>query len=161
MKKSVKSFLIALIAIIIVVSALVLVKIRIDRKNKVGTVSSSTNLSTLFNEKQSSKYFMEEKKNAYNARAIEAESKDYFTLFIESNIFEGEKQIKINYDSGKYILNTANPIVENVEIKKDDRYNSFEISIASLSNYSIVFIKKDVNSEVAVDDISIEEIINN
>ena len=64
------------------------------------------------------KYAVDIKREDYSARILEVENKEYVTLYIETNIFENEKEILIKYDNAKYILNTDNILLEDVEISK-------------------------------------------
>ena len=111
-------------------------------------------------EEQPSKYIMEEKAESYEAMLEEAESKDFITLFIQTNIFENTKKIKVNYNSKKLLLNTANPFLENVEISKagEDGFKSFEIDINPLENYNMIFIKKAKDSKIEKEDVILKEI---
>lgn len=102
------------------------------------------------------KYVKEQTNEKFSLRILEADNKEYVTLFIETNIFENEEIIQISYNSEKYILNTANPILENAEIEKGNEINKFSISVSSLENYSIIFIKKDSKNIVDKNDIVVE-----
>lgn len=102
------------------------------------------------------KYVKEQTNEKFSLRILEADNKEYVTLFIETNIFENEEIIQISYNNEKYILNTANPILENVEIEKGNEINKFSISVSSLENYSIIFIKKDSKNIVDKNDIVVE-----
>lgn len=102
------------------------------------------------------KYVKEQTKEKFSLRILEADNKEYVTLFIETNIFENEEIIQISYNNEKYILNTANPILENAEIEKGNEINKFSISVSSLENYSIIFIKKDSKNIVDKNDIVVE-----
>ena len=102
------------------------------------------------------KYVKEQTNEKFSLRILEADNKEYVTLFIETNIFENEETIQISYNNEKYILNTANPILENAEIEKGNEINKFSISVSSLENYSIIFIKKDSKNIVDKNDIVVE-----
>lgn len=101
-------------------------------------------------------YIMEEKKEEYSARTLESATKDYMTLFIETNIFEGEKTFRITYDRTKYTLETASPLLENVKIEKGENTNSFVLNLQPLENYSIILIKKDLNVVAEKEDVVIQ-----
>ena len=109
-------------------------------------------------EEEKSKYAMEQKNDMYNVRVLEADNKEYVTLYIETNLFENEKEVLIKYDNSKYILNTANIFLENVELEKGETTNAFRFKLSQLTNYSILFIKKSIENEVETTDITIENI---
>ena len=104
------------------------------------------------------KYAVDIKREDYSARILEAENNEYVTLYIETNIFENEKEVLIKYDNAKYILNTANILLENVEISKTGNINSFKLKISQRTNYNISFIKKAKENIVEVSDIVVENI---
>lgn len=126
--------------------------------NKEKNNEGNGNLANIQQEEQG-KYIKEDKQEELNMRLLESESKDYVTLLIETNIFEGEKPYKIQYNNQKYILNTANPLLDNVEIEKTNKISSFELKLEELQNYSIIFIKKDPKSSTKKEDIKISPVV--
>ena len=112
------------------------------------------------NTEVSGEYIIEQKNDSYEAMLEESESKDFATLFIQTNIFENSKKLKIKYNSTKLLLNTANPLLESIEIEKADEngFKSFEVDINPLENYNIIFIKKSLNSAIIKEDVILSEI---
>lgn len=106
-------------------------------------------------EEMSGKYIMEEFKEEYSARLLESENKEYVTLYVETNVIESGESISIDYNNEKLLLNTANPLLENIKIERKDNISTFSIDIEALQNYSIVFIKKDVKSKIKNEDIKL------
>lgn len=112
------------------------------------------------NTEVSGEYIIEQKNDSYEAMLEESESKDFATLFIQTNIFENSKKLKIKYNSNKLLLNTANPLLEGIEIGKVDEngFKSFEVDINPLKNYNIIFIKKASNDMITKEDVILSEI---
>lgn len=106
-------------------------------------------------EQVSSKYIMEKKTERYSSRVLESENKDFVTLFVETNIVESGDKVSINYNNEKLLLNTANPILENIIIDRSVNSSTFELDLESLKNYGIIFIKKVPTSVISKVDINI------
>lgn len=95
----------------------------------------------------------------FQGRVLESDTKEYLTLFLETKLFEGQKEVSISYDSSYYILNKANPLVSNVNILSGDKTTkSFEILVEPINNYSINFIKKDLKHEPSSGDFDVSSI---
>ena len=101
------------------------------------------------------KYIMENVYEKYNVRLLESENREFVTLYIETNVLESGEKVSIGYNNDKLLLNTANPELENIEIKKDANINEFELKLESVKNYGIIFIKKDLSSKVNREDVKI------
>lgn len=142
-----------IILIVVALISLFLVGLYFTKDNEIDYPQNDVTI-----EEEKSKYAMEQKNDIYNVRVLESDNKEYVTLYIETNIFENEKEVLIKYDNSKYILNTANIFLQNVEIEKGDTINSFKFKLSQLTNYSMLFIKKSLANEVEVNDIAIENI---
>ena len=101
---------------------------------------------------------LEQKEDVFSSKIIESDNKEYVTLVIESNLFEGTKKLQIVYDNEKFILNTTTPIFKDVSIIKEGNKSSFEIQVNQLDNESFIFTKKGKNIEVKSEDIVIKVI---
>lgn len=149
MKKKVAA--IAIVSLIIVL--LVLIGVGMWNTNK--TQNENVNTDSVINEQTEKTYVQEFKTNEYSARVLESDNKEYLTLYIETNMFDNSKVVNVSYDFEKYMLDTANPLVANVERKENAGTKSFELELESLKTYMINFVKKNSNNMPAIDDISV------
>ncbi len=101
---------------------------------------------------------LEQKENEFSSKIIESDNKEYVTLIVGANLFEGTKTLQIVYDNAKNILNTTNPILKDVSVIKEGNKSSFEIQVNQLENESFIFTKKGKNIEVKSEDIVIKVI---
>lgn len=141
--KNKKGILITLIIMLAVILILVFCK---GCKRDVDL--ENPNLNNIDNVEANS-YVMEFETEKYEGRILESETKEYITLFVETKLFEEKEKIEIIYDSEKYILDRANPIVNNllpeaVEGVENRKY--FHVELEPITNYSIDFIKKNPQS---------------
>lgn len=142
--KNKKEILITLIIMLTVILILVFCK-SCERDMELDN-SNSNNIDNV----EVNPYVMEFETEKYEGRVLESETKEYITLFIETKLFEEKEKIEITYDSEKYILDRANPIVgnllpESVEGAQNRKY--FHVELEPITNYSIDFIKKNPQSE--------------
>ena len=98
---------------------------------------------------------LDKQNEKYNMKIVESNNKEYVMLVVETNLFDGSEKLTIEYDNNKYLLNTANPLLENVEIQKGKSTNVFKVNVESLENYTIIFIKKAIQQNVEAKDIVI------
>ena len=152
---------IAIIALLAVIS-FNLIKIKKQNDENARNIQNSipSNIENVEDTQIISKYLKEEKLGVYNYRILESENKDYLTLFIEANVFEEARKIKITYNSSKLILDTGSPLLDKVginSIEEDSSKKYIEIDLNSLDNYSIMFAKINSKKEITADDIVVEE----
>jgi hypothetical protein len=104
-------------------------------------------------------YVEEFETEKYAGRILEAETKEYITLFVETKLFEGKEKVDITYDSEKYMLDRANPLVENILPEPLEGYENkkyFKIELEPITNYSVDFIKKNPKSVPNAEDIDVK-----
>lgn len=143
---------ILLIVIFIILILVLAIGINYWMKIKNNLPTENTNI---VSGETSGKYITEEIKEKYSMRILESENKEYATLYIETNIIESGEKVSIDYNNEKFLLNTANPLLENIEIKRNNNISTINIEIEKLQNYSITFIKKDVKSKIEKADIKV------
>lgn len=146
-----KVLIVILVAILILIS--VFACVIFWPKEEINNVSQG---SLQGNEEPESKYVMEENNEKYSARILEAENKDFATLYIETNITESGDKISVSYNNEKFLLNTANPDLEDIEIIRKEKVSTFDLEVETLKNYGIIFIKKNPKSIVVKEDIVIK-----
>ncbi len=147
MKKKVAGIVIAVLIILVLV--IVGIKIASNNSNEIVNPNSG-------DEQTERVYISEFSGDGYTARLLESENKDYLSLFVETEMFEGTKQVQISYDSEKYILDTANPVFDNTEIMDDEKIKSFEIEVEALKTYTLNLIKRNSNIVASADDVVVK-----
>lgn len=151
-----KTVIVLIIGIILIISTLLLIS-AFEKYFPKPDASDAFIDADIFvtTEQFSSKYIMEKNTEKYSARVLESENKDFVTLFVETNIVESGDKVSINYNNEKLLLNTANPILENIIIDRSENSSTFELDLESLKNYGIIFIKKVPTSVISKVDINI------
>lgn len=91
------------------------------------------------------KLFAKSQGNGYEA-TISEENNQYVDLVI--NTQKENKNITINYDNSKLMLDTTNTAIQDSAIIKGDTTNSININLKSNSEYNIGFIKKNADSTI-------------
>lgn len=150
--KNKKGILITLIIMLVVILILVFCK-GCKRDGDLETPSSN-NIDNV----EVNPYVMEFETEKYEGRVLESETKEYITVFLETKLFEGKEKVEITYDSEKYILDRANPIVGNLlpeDVEGAQNRKVFHVELEPITNYSIDFIKKNPQSVATKADVEL------
>ena len=147
MKKKIAGVVIAILIILVLV--IVGIMIAPKKQNEIANSNSG-------DEQVERVYINQFSGDGYTARLLESDNKDYLSLFVETEMFDGTKQIEISYDSGKYILDTANPVLENIEITENTELKSFDIEVDALKTYTLSLIKRNANVVANADDVVVK-----
>ena len=93
--------------------------------------------------------YVEEKIN-YTANLKESSNKEYVILNLET--LENDVNLTIKYDNTKTILDTNNNLFESTNITQSENMNSISIHLEKNSFYNIIFIKKDLNNSIILEE---------
>ena len=147
MKKKIAGVVIAILIILVLV--ILGIKLMPNNQNEIATPNSG-------DEQTERVYINQFSGDGYTARLLESDNKDYLSLFVETGMFDGTKQVEISYDSEKYILDTANPILEGIEVTEDAGLKNFEIEVEAIKTYTLSLIKRNANIVASADDVIVK-----
>lgn len=147
MKKKIAGVVIAILIILVLV--ILGIKLMPNNQNEIATPNSG-------DEQTERVYINRFSGDGYTARLLESDNKDYLSLFVETGMFDGTKQVEISYDSEKYILDTANPVLEGVEVTEDAGLKIFEIEVEAVKTYTLSLIKRNLNVMVLKEDVRVK-----
>lgn len=128
-----------------------------QKKNPVEQATSGGH--EIIQQEEKKEAILDENLEVIHAKLEESDNKQYVTLFLEGNVFENTQKVRITYNSEKLILNTAQPMLQGVEVKSvegNEAKKEFLIEVKSLENESMIFIKKNAKGEVSKEDVSVE-----
>lgn len=128
-----------------------------QKKNPVEQATSGGH--EIIQQEEKKEAILDENLEVIHAKLEESDNKQYVTLFLEGNVFENTQKVRITYNSEKLILNTAQPMLQGIEVKSvegNEAKKEFLIEVKSLENESMIFIKKNAKGEVSKEDVSVE-----
>ncbi len=147
MKKKIAGVVIAILIILV----LVILGIKLMPNNQNEIVNSNSG-----DQSVERVYINQFSGDGYTARLLESDNKDYLSLFVETGMFDGIKQVEISYDSEKYILDTANPVLEGIKVTEDAGLKNFELEIEAVKTYTLSLIKRNSNIVASAEDVIVK-----
>ena len=149
--KNKRNLFIAIVGVVAMILILILCVSYRDRKKPCYPLEKDDDMA-------SNVYVEQVDMEKFSWRVLESETKEYVTLFIETKLFDDSVKAIIEFDSSKYILDKANPLLEEIaikEIEECDGKKFFELELDSITNYSVDFIKKNLTNIPNVNDIDV------